>query len=165
MSNEISELINGLNAVELAERADAAEQLAYLGEEARPAAVPLARAAGDPDETVREWAAAALEEMGPPDAADAAALAELLDGTAEAAYWAATLLGRLGAGAATSVARLEAVLDDNPSLAVRQRAAWALGKIGIAAKPAERSLRKASASDDPRLSRLASRSLAEINSR
>jgi len=69
------------------------------------------------------------------------------------------------AGAAASVAQLKAVLDDNPSLAVRQRAAWALGKIGIAAKSAEASLRKASASNDPRLSRLANQSLAEINSR
>ncbi len=65
------------------------------------AVVPLARACGDQEETVREWAVAALEELGAPPVADLAVRASLLaDQSVDVGYWAATLLRRLGEDAA-----------------------------------------------------------------
>ena len=91
----ISQLINDLNSDQLAVRRRAAEQLAAAPDAA--AAVSLVRACGDADEQVREWAVAALEQLGPPDAADGPAILNLLtNANRDVRYWSATLLGRLG---------------------------------------------------------------------
>ncbi len=109
---DVPQLLAALTAAEPAERARAAEQLSRLGPHARAAAVPLARACGDQDEEVREWAVAALEELGAPPVADLAVLASLLaDHSADAGYWAATLLGRLGEDAAPAVPALASALS------------------------------------------------------
>jgi HEAT repeat protein len=55
-------------------------------------------------------------------------------------------------------------LSEHPDLVVRQRAAWALGKIGSAARGACGPLEAASKADDPRLAKLAADALAEIGS-
>lgn len=133
-----------------------------MGEEARPAAVELAKAVADENDDVREWCNAALEELGPPAESAVPELVALLgDEHPDVAYWAATLLGRLEAQASAAVAALVAGLDSSRPLAVRQRCAWALGKIGSAeAIPA---LERAAADPDARLARLAQESIEQIN--
>jgi HEAT repeat protein len=156
----ICDLINDLNAVQVDLRRRAAESLARHPE-ASAAAVSLVRSCGDSDEEVRQWAAAALEEMGAPSAGDVPAIAELAVATdADTAYWAATLLGRLGPPAVESVPVLVQVLESDAAPSVRQRAAWALGKIGSAA--AVPALQQAADSADPRLARLAQRACESI---
>lgn len=162
MADDISTLISKLSGSEADARIAAAEALSNLGTEARGAAVPLCRAVDDEDEQVREAAVAALEELGPPDAQDLAALGTLLTAQGDAAYWAATLIGRLGAQGASAVPQLVKTLAEGTSTAARERAAWALGEIGPAARPALDALRKAAASDSPRLSRLAQTSIGQI---
>ncbi len=97
---------------------------------AQAAAVHLARAVVDPSDEVAEFAVAALESVGPPPAADVDELIGLLDdGEADVAYWAATLLGRLGAPAVIAVPALASAVENHAADHVRQRAAWALTKI------------------------------------
>jgi hypothetical protein len=80
-----------------------------------------------------------------------------------AAYWAATLLGRCGEGAASAVGALAMAVDSTADAAVRQRAAWALGQIGAAASAARGVLEKAAGSADERLARLAQAALAGLD--
>jgi len=163
MSDDISTLIDDLSSSDLERRRAAAEELSLLAAEARPAAVPLVRAAGDADEEVREYAVAALEELGPPDAEEAAALTELLaDERLDVGYWAATLLGRLEEDAAGATSELAAATTSSPHLPVRERAAWALGRIGPAAEDSAAALESAAQTDQPRLSRLAKEALAKV---
>src|SRR5689334_7092668 len=98
MCMDLNQLIANLKSIDPSVRAAAAEQLAHLAEEARSAAASLVEAMGDTDSTVRDWAYAALESLGPPPANEAAALAKLSeDQRLDLAYWAVTLLGRLAA--------------------------------------------------------------------
>jgi HEAT repeat protein len=144
-------------------RAAAAELLSRAGEDAAAAAVPLVTACGDADERVREFAVAALEDLGPPPAAAVAALIKLVDSPDPlAAYWAITLLGRSGKNAAEAVAVLVACVESSADLSVRQRAAWALGKIGPAAGAARGTLKRAAGQGDERLARLAKEALEAI---
>ena len=64
MPAKISSLIAALSNADVAQRAQAAEELAQLGSDARPAAVAMVLACGDEAEEVRQWATSALEEMG-----------------------------------------------------------------------------------------------------
>jgi HEAT repeat protein len=163
MTTDVSQLAAALGGGDPAERAKAAERLARLGADAQAAAIPLVRASADEAEEVREWATAALEELGPPEAGDRDALAGLLeDDHADVGYWAATLLGRLGREAAAAVGPLAEALSVDRATSVRQRAAWALAKIGPPAHAATDALQKAAASDDPRLARLAQRAIEQI---
>lgn len=165
MPQDISVLISQLSHSAAAERSAAAEALSRLGEEACPAAIPLARAAGDEYEEVQEWAVAALEELGPPSANDVIAIAELLaDENADVAYWAATLTGRLGEQGVPATTALCAALEQHRPLNVRERAAWALGRIGPSAGPeAVETLKQAAAEPQPRLARLAQRALEQVS--
>ncbi len=161
MDDDLSTLINGLLDPSAARRLDAAARLARLGPAAQAAVVPLVRAAGDPREDIRQWATAALEEVGPPAPDDGAALAELLgDPAADVGFWAATLLGRLASK--KFVEPLVRAVGDPSPLVVRQRACWALGRIGPAARDAVGPLRSAAQSDDRRLARLAQTALEQI---
>ena len=160
MDEAIGRLTDNLDRGDADSRRAAAEQLAQLGPDAAPAAVALVRACDD-DESVREWAVAALEGMEAPPASDVERLAELLaDANALSAYWAATLLGRLGDKAAPAVSALAAALDAGRDLSVRERAAWALGQIGPAAAAALSALKLAAASGEARLARLAEQAIA-----
>jgi HEAT repeat protein len=144
-------------------RSQAAERLSQLGCEAAPAAVALVRASGDDSEEVREYAVAALEELGPPRIEDIDHLTALLsEQKSDLGYWAATLLGRLGNDAVSAVPALASAVVGNHEEAVRQRAAWALGQIGPPAASALDALKQAAASGDPRLTRLAQRSIEQI---
>jgi len=163
MANDVSDWIAQLSTNDPALQSEAAEALAKLGEKAKPAAPALAKNAGSAEETVREWAVAALEGLGPPRIDDQKALRELvLADCAEAAYWAITLLGRLEAEAGPAVPELTEALKQSPYPQNRQRAAWALGKIGPAASDALPALKAAANEADPRLARLAKRAVQSI---
>jgi HEAT repeat protein len=159
---DIDTLIQQLADADVAVRRRAAEALAQ-GSAAAAASVALVRGTRDEDEPVRTWCTAALEQCGPPDPQDVAALAGLLNhSSCDPAYWAATLLGRLGSGAQAAVADLAVCLQMDRPLAVRQRAAWALGQVGPAAAAAQAALELAARDDDPRLARLAGEALARL---
>lgn len=162
---DVQRLSEQLAATDTEQRAEAAELLARAGEEASAAAVPLVTACGDADERVREWAVAALEDLGLPPSTAIAALTALVNNPDPlVAYWAVTLLGRSGQDAAAAVAVLAACVESGASVSVRQRAAWALGKIGPAATAARATLERAAGQGDERLARLARESLVSIGS-
>lgn len=160
---EVPQAIVALASDDALQRAAAAERLAQAAEDAKSAAVPLVRAAGDADESVREWAVAALESLGAPPTENQMELAALLsDPRLDVAYWSATLLGRLGAEAKDSTAALAQALQSHPEMAVRQQAAQALAKIGRPAASAVAALQVASSSADPRLARVARQAMEAI---
>jgi hypothetical protein len=74
-TDDVASLAARLESTNADERAAAAEKLCQTGESAATAAIPLVRACGDADERVREWAVAALEDLGPPPADAIATLA------------------------------------------------------------------------------------------
>jgi HEAT repeat protein len=165
MSHDVQALIASLTSTDVAERRESAELLARLGPDATTAAISLVKACGDDDEQVRNWAVAALEELPAPDAAGAATLESLINGASlDVAFWAATLLGRMEGAAAGAVPTLAAAVATHPELVVRQRVAWALGKIGKPAATAVPQLEIASASEDARLARFATIALESIRS-
>ncbi|REK10748.1 MAG: hypothetical protein DWQ37_14970 [Planctomycetota bacterium] len=164
MAGELDHLLETLKRGSAAERSEAAQRLAGLGPEAQPAAVPLVEACGTEDESLREWVTAALEELGPPPEAAVPRLAQLLaDENLDTAYWAATLLGRLEEQAAPAVPQLAQALGEHHELAVRERAAWALGKIGSAAAAARHPLEAAAGGSERRLATLAGRALTQLD--
>jgi HEAT repeat protein len=163
MPRDFSRLIASLSDSNAAKRAEAAEQLAQLGADAQPAAVALVLACGDEADEVRQWAAAALEQMGPPQPSDVEHLTPLIEAQSpDVGYWAVTLLGRLKAGAASAVEALAYAIAGSPHPSVRQRSAWAAGQIGPAAVAALPSLRKAADDPDSRLARLAQQAIDQI---
>lgn len=164
-SIDVKALAAQLTSSDAEQRVAAAERLAQAGTAAAAAAVPLVRACSDGDDRVREWTVAALEDLGPPptDAIDRL-IAMANDPDPLTAYWATTLLGRSGQHAAAAVMALAACVESPADPAVRQRAAWALGKIGPAAAAAREVLTRAAAQEDPRLARLATEALAAIGS-
>lgn len=144
-------------------RAEAAERLSRAGEAAAAAAVPLVRSCMDDEDRVREWAVAALEDMGPPPPDAVPPLVDLArGGDALAAYWAVTLLGRVGQDAEPAVPALIACVTSAGEISVRQRAAWALGCIGPGAAAAREALGRAAGDPDERLARLAKEALDSI---
>ena len=163
MDIPLDRLVVELRSENIATRAVAAQSLCHEGEGARLAAEALVLAAGDGAEDVREWAVSALEDLGAPAAADVAKLAALLTNEkADVRYWAATLLGRLESEAADATPQLVQALSADTALAVRERAALALGQIGAAAKLAVEPLKAAAAGAEPRLARLAATALTQI---
>lgn len=127
-------------------------------------ALPLVTAAGDADDSVAMLAADCLERFGQPPKQVLPELLSLLgrstDG--EVAYWAVTLIGRLGPHAATATECLCGQLLDSPFLPVRERAAWALARIGPAAASAAVALCRAADGGPPRLTRLAMQALESV---
>jgi len=119
--------------------------------------------AGTGDEATRGVCTAALEELGPPAAVLLPDLVVLTESEAgDVAYWAATLLGRLGAVAAPAVDPLTRLAVSQRPLAARERAVWALGEIGPPAADAAPTLELLSESDQPRLARLAKTALGAV---
>lgn len=164
VDQDLSSLIASLGSPQETVRVEAAEGLGLLDPDAtRAAALALVGACGDESEAVREAAVGALEEMGPPDIGVLDGLTVLLaSGDADPGYWAATLIGRLGPDATSAVPGLIMALETSPHQTVRQRAAWALGKIGTGAGSAAEALRIVAGGDDRRLARLAERALSQI---
>ncbi|MEX2317674.1 MAG: HEAT repeat domain-containing protein [Pirellulales bacterium] len=160
---DVQAQIVALSSVDAGRSAVAAESFAHVGVAAQPAAVALVRACGSQDATVRAWAAAALEELGPPPLEQIGELAQMVHDTPrDVAYWAITLLGRAGQDAALAVPSLTKILRHSPHAALRERAAWALGSIGQRAAAAVPALHEAAAGDQPRLARLAKAALQAI---
>jgi len=163
MPDDIQELIKALSAVDAAARRVAAERLGALGEKAQSAAAALVKCVSDTDESVREACTSALEELGPPAKEQLAELTSLVkESSADVAYWAATLIGRLKDAGSSATDALAMCINDTKEMAVRERAAWALGEIGPQAKAAVDSLKKAAADGGPRLARLAKQALDSI---
>ncbi len=153
--SEIEKWRDDLRHSDPATRASAAENLCYAGTDARCACTQLVAACGD-DEAVRTWAVAALEEMGPPPLESLAELEKLAASEDElVAVWAVTLIGRLESDAADAESLLVRLLEESESLAVRQKAAWALGQLNASSDAAVAALKRASQSEDKRLARLA----------
>jgi HEAT repeat protein len=143
-------------------RARAAEELSQQGEEARAAAVELVQACGD-DESVSQWAVSALEQLGPPPTGSAEQLVRLTGSDHElVSYWAVTLLGRLPEAAESAIPAVVTALGSSPHMSVRQRAAWALGQIGVGSESVTTGLATAARASDARLSRLAQQALDQL---
>jgi hypothetical protein len=163
MDDELQRHIAAVSSGNAALVAAAAEALTYLGTDAQPAAVALVRACGTSDPTSHAWCTAALEELGTPPVSQIEALTALAgDPVPNVSYWAVTLLGRCGSAASPAVAVLARIVRRSTELPVRERAIWALGKIGPAAAAAVPALHEAAAGGPPRLSRLAENALAAI---
>ena len=164
MPDDLAQQIAALSDPDPAKRSGAAEELSRLGPDAREAAVPLARTCADEVEEVREWAVAALEELGPPRPVDCDPLSDLLTHPSpDVGYWAATLLGRLKDEASGAAPTLADALGAPLDLSVRQRAAWALGQIGPPAAAALGALKQAERAADPRQARQARQAIERIS--
>ena len=126
--------------------------------------VPLA---GSRDDTVRVWAAQALESAVEPLPDDVPALMSCLqdDSDGEYSYWAATLLGRLGTGAVAATQSLCDCLQDSLCLPARERAAWALMEIGPDAAAAIPVLENVSKRGPARLRKIAVAALERVGNR
>lgn len=126
---EANQLAADLLADDPSRRRQAADRLATLGEEAKPATVALVEACADDD--LRDLCVGALEELGPPPLDQLAQLAALLRSPDDTvAYWAATLLGRAGSAAAEHQADLQRLaIDAKRSKPVQDRASWAIDKL------------------------------------
>lgn len=144
-------------------RSRALEKIAVCGNVTGLSAAIVALA-GSSDDEVRMWAADVLESSVLVQQDEVPALVPLLAETndGEVSYWAATLLGRLGREASGAVADLERCLSRSSFLPARERAAWALCRIGAAAAPAMPALRNAAIDGPPRLKRLAIEALEAI---
>ena len=164
MSEELDRLISKLQSPDASIVAAAAEAISHLGPAAQPAAVQLVRASGTNDDASRVWISAALEEIGPPlesQLDDLIAFAE--SPNHDMGFWAITLLGRTGETAASAVGVLSKQLRHSQNLPTRERAAWALGKIGPAAASAVPALHEVASCGLPRLARLANAAIAAIS--
>ncbi len=129
------------------ERAAAAWALGVRGAAAASAVAPLASALGDPDPAVRREAARALGGVGPAARTAREALLRALDDARQPVRWAAArALFDIGV-AAEDVPRLAALVR-HPDAYVRGFAAFALGNLGPAAKPAVPALAEALALPD-----------------
>jgi HEAT repeat protein len=144
---------------ELDVRLNAAESLSLLGPEAAFAAVDLVGSCAD-EESVREYAVAALEGMGPPPDESIEGLISLLRHRHPLVlYWAVTLLGRtLDRGVEVQKA-VAMVARDTSDRSVQQRAVWALGQMHPLLVETRNLLQTFQSSNDPRLARLATQAI------
>lgn len=142
------------------------QQLASAGAPPDGQILNLLITMSDSQEETRAWASDVLQsvEVLPRGLADSVA-AKCLDPHPPVAAWACTLLGKLESDAAKHQSNIAACLNTHPSISTRQQAALALGSIaahepiGLESATLE-SLRRAAASDDARLKRLAAAALA-----
>ena len=130
MSSDLDQLVRQLRDPDVEQRREAAELLAQRGEAIGAHATAMLAALSDEDEATREWVTSALEDAGPPAPGDAAALQQMVArDELDSAYWAATLLGRLGADADVAWETLQHSAARSAHAGVRKRAAWALDQI------------------------------------
>jgi len=120
--------------------------------------------AGSRIDAHRAAAANALERSVQPTSVETKALikglADVSDG--EISYWSATLLGRLGQQALEATGALCDCLQKSAFLPARERAAWALLKIGPSASDAIPVLRSVSEAAPARLRKLCQNAIEEI---
>lgn len=118
------------------------------------------------DESVREEVVSQLESFGaPPPELRVELTDRLADPKADSlqCYWCLTLLGRDANAATTAEAsRIAQHLGAEKAIEVRQRAAWALGKLASVAAGTRTALAQAASDENPRLARLAQRALDSL---
>lgn len=131
VQGDVTELIKDLDSPDAKVRAQAAQTLADMGPNARPAVVALLRKLKDADELCRTMAQNALEKIGAPDKSAIAVLKESLKDIVPALrIYASEALGKLGPDALSAgPALIESLKDTEP--VVRQNAARSLGRIGF----------------------------------
>ncbi len=135
-------------------------KLASSPKQASEQVLPLLATLESDDEELRAWACDALQVIESLPVELAPQLAALCrHPQAPVALWSSKLMVRLGKAAAEYQSALAHSLANHPDLYVRQEAAAALGKIDGLHDDTKDMLRAAAASDDPRLSRLASEAL------
>ena len=164
MASDVAIHLQALKSSDAARRLDVAESLLSLGDAAAPAVLALIDALEDDEPQVVEAVNGALEAIAtPPDTLVPELTSRLSDANAHRAYWAATLLGRMGNDAWQATDALAGIVArESVPAEVRQRAAWALGQFGPDASSAVQQLEQAAASDDARLARLAQEALQSI---
>ncbi|QDT62966.1 HEAT repeat domain-containing protein [Calycomorphotria hydatis] len=156
----LTELVDQLHSSDSTTRRQAAEQLSQFGPDAASASVAIVQEFESADDVSMEFLIAALEESGPPPVDSVSKLAQLCHSAhEETAYWAITLLGRLESKAAKAAEPIAQNLAPTRPASVRQRAAWALGKIDKFTPVVVEALTKAATDEDARLARLAMRAL------
>ncbi|MGE0760694.1 MAG: HEAT repeat domain-containing protein [Pirellulaceae bacterium] len=145
------------------QRRAAAQRLAEMDPVPAESTLALVDAVSDADEEVRQWSSDALEKLAAPEVQAVSDLAQRLEhGPPDVAYWSATLLGRLQGASERAVPALARAIEHHGTLAVRERAAWALGQIGPAAQTVRDVLQRAADGNSPRLARLARAALAQM---
>jgi flavin-binding protein dodecin len=99
------------------------------------------------------WATEALENMGPPLATDMNWLGSIASSqSADAVYWAITLLGRSEESIdSVQDALAKAIVNSQSTVAIRRRAISALAKVHIKSKATELAIQSALKSDDSQL--------------
>ena len=163
MDVSIQSYIDDLNQADVNKKADAAQQLTYLAEQAQPAIIHLVQNCSNTDEEVTNWCTAALEGVGRPAASQIEELTALAQAAnSDTAYWAITMLGRAKELAISAVPTLVDRLSDSSAPNVQCRAAWALGRLGSHATSVLESLHEATTSNNRGLVTQAKRALAYI---
>jgi uncharacterized protein (TIGR03067 family) len=133
----------------VAEKADAADELAKLGQGLRTLVAHLEFGLRDKDALVRLRCANALGEIGPSACAAVPGLQEALkDENSGVRAKAADALQQIGPLAWVALPELIAALNEDPDAYVRRRAAAAIGSLGPLAKEALPALTKAADSKD-----------------
>ncbi len=156
----ISDIGKLLGSDDLETQRQAAERLSQNAEAAVEVAVVVVEHSGDSDRVVAEYCVATLEDLGPPAASSLESLAQLTQSNnSDVAYWAATLLGRAGVTAAEQAGALGQLLGSEAAETVRERAAWALGRIGRAAEAARPHLESATKATSKRIALAATKAL------
>lgn len=159
----ISDLGNMLSSDDVAERRRAAELLSQNADVAADVAVELVRGVGDADRQVSEYCVATLEELGEPAPSHLEPLSELAAaGNADVAYWAITLMGRAGVTCAEHSMLLGDIVASDAEPQVRERAAWALARIGPAAVVAVPQLESCKDAEPSSLARAVAKALEAI---
>lgn len=170
MSDAINKWVEQLRSDDPKSIASAAQALAQTDALITSAAIPLASRVGTLDDDANEWMVAALERLRDPSSEDAAPLAQILksylDAEANAlqAYWAATLIGRIGPVAAPASCSLLAECAGNASdKEVVSRSVWALAQFGAAAAPAQSTLKRMAETSTARTARYAQLAIDRID--
>lgn len=152
-----------LQSPDVSKRRQAAEYLSQNPDAAMELAVDLVKAIGDSDRQVMEYAVATLEELGEPAQVQLSQLASLVEGQSpDVEYWAITLIGRTGAASAEYASRLASVVASDAEPYVRERAAWAIARIGPAAASVRRSLEPYRSAEPSSLARAVTKALEAI---
>lgn len=170
MSEAISSLVDELESADPKRVAAAAQALAQANESIQAAAIPLVRCVGTIDEDSNEWIVSALEQLESPQATDAEQLTQVLtaylagQANTQQAYWAVTLLGRIGPVAGPASCQVLASCAGTASEPeIVAKSTWALAQFGSAAAPARAVLEELVNSPVARTARYAQQALDNLS--
>lgn len=160
----ISDLADMLNSDDSATQRRAAELLSQNADVAADVAIDVVRHVGDEDRVVAEYCVATLEDLGEPPSSQLEELSELATSqNPDIAFWAVTLMGRAGIAAAEHCMLLGDIVISDAAPQVRERAAWAIARIGPAAAVAKPQLESASCAELESVARAAAKALEAID--